>query len=102
MTVWKDIEKRQTFLVIVAFLITGMALLYRAFYGMDLTDETFYLSTAKRFCDGDLLFMHDWNAGQIFGLLMVPFYRIYVFFHGNNEGVILSARIAFVGLGLFV
>ena len=68
---------------------------------MDLTDEMFYLATAKRFHDGDMLFRDDWNTGQLFGLLMMPFYDIYVFCHGSNEGIVLCSRILFVVLELF-
>ena len=82
-------------------LVMGGVLIFRAFYGMDTTDETFYLATARRFYDGDMLFRDDWNTGQLFGLLMLPFYRVYIFFHGNNEGIILCTRILFVILEIF-
>lgn len=84
-----------------AMLVIGGIMICRAFYGMDITDETFYLSTARRFYDGDMLFRDDWNSGQLFGLLMLPFYRAYVFFYGNNEGIILYVRILFVILEVF-
>lgn len=96
---------RKKYQMIILFLImvcAGAVLIYRAFRGLDITDETFYLATARRFYDGDMLFKYDWNTGQIFGLLMLPFYRMYIFFHGNAEGIILSCRILFVILGLFV
>ena len=94
-------EKYQILWFAGIILLVGSILICRAFYGMDITDETFYLATAKRFHDGDLLFKDDWNSAQLFGLLMVPFYRIYLFLHGNNEGIILSARILFVVLEIF-
>lgn len=84
------------------FAIVGAILFFRAFYGMDTTDETFYLATAKRFHDGDLLFRNDWNSAQTFGLLLVPFYRLYVSVVGNNEGIILCMRSCFVILAVFV
>ena len=85
-----------------AFIIIGILLIYRAFYGMDTTDETFYLAMAKRFYEGDLLFQNDWNTGQIFGLVMMPFYYFYLMVTGSNEGIILCARILFVFIALFV
>lgn len=95
-------KKYQIVIYVLAVVTIGCVLVYRAFRGMDLTDESYYLATAKRFYDGDMLFREDWNRGQIFGLLMVPFYSLYVFFHGNNEGIILCARILFVFFELFV
>lgn len=79
----------------------GILLLVRAHYGMDTTDETFYLSTAKRFSDGDYLLKHDWNTGQLFGFLLLPVYRGYLFLHGSNEGIILCSRMLFVFLEVF-
>lgn len=90
------------FLTAGLFIILGVILIWRAFHGMDTTDETFYFATAKRFCEGDMLFKDDWNRGQIYGLLMVPFYKMHVFLNGNNEGIILTARILFVLISLAI
>lgn len=60
------------------------------------TDETFYLATAKRFSEGDLAIKYDWNTAQIFGLLLVPVYRIYTGITGSNEGIIIFMRILLV------
>lgn len=92
----------QKVIICLFFMMTGSLLIYRAFHGMDITDETFYLATAKRFCNGDMLFKDDWNSGQLFGLILVPFYKIYVGIKGNSEGIILFSRIFFVLLELFV
>lgn len=84
-----------------AIAVLGFLMIIRAHYGMDTTDETFYLATAKRFSDGDMLIKDDWNTGQIFGFLLLPLYRGYVFQHGSNEGIILFSRMLFVVLELF-
>ena len=97
-----EMERKRRIITCTILGIVGVVLIFRAFYGIDTTDETFYLSTAKRFHEGDLLFRNDWNTGQIFGLLMVPFYRLYLAIAGNNEGIILCSRICFVLLGLYV
>ncbi len=94
-------EKHQIIWFSVVMLVITGVLICRAFYGMDITDETFYPATARRFYDGDMLFKNDWNSGQLFGLLMLPFYRACIFIHGSNEGMILSARILFVMLEVF-
>ena len=91
-------KEMNSLLAICVFAAVSAVLVYRAFHGIDTTDETFYFATAKRFCDGDMLFKDDWNRGQVYGLLMVPFYRAYVFFNGSNEGIILFARLLFIFL----
>ena len=101
MTIMRE-EQKRWIAAGTAFIIIGILLIYRAFYGMDTTDETFYLATAKRFYEGDLLFQNDWNTGQIFGLVMMPFYYFYLMVTGSNEGIILCARILFVFIALFV
>lgn len=95
-------EKKYQIIAAFIMLFLGLLLICRAFYGMDITDETFYVAAAKRFYDGDMLFKDDWNRGQLFGLIMLPLYRVYVFFYGSNEGIILFLRILFVFLELFV
>ena len=81
--------------------VMGCILACRAFYGMDVTDETFYLSTAKRFSDGDMLLRDDWNTGQVFGLILLPLYRVYVSVTGSSDGIILFTRINFVILEVY-
>ncbi|MEZ3503236.1 MAG: hypothetical protein K1W25_07275 [Lachnospiraceae bacterium] len=91
----------QTYLSAAVIFVTGILLIVRACYGMDTTDETFYLATARRFSDGDLLFKHDWNTAQVMGLVLLPLYRFYVFWNGSSEGIILFSRILFVLLEVF-
>lgn len=84
-----------------AIIALGILMIIRAQYGMDTTDETFYLATAKRFSDGDMLIKDDWNTGQVFGFLLLPLYRGYICVNGSNEGIILFSRILFVALEMF-
>lgn len=83
------------------FLLLGIVLICRAFYGMDTTDETFYFATTKRFYNGDMLFKDDWNRGQVFGLILLPLYKAYICVFGNTDGIILFSRLSFVILEIF-
>ena len=82
--------------------IMAVLLIIRAHYGMDVTDETLYLSIAKRFADGDMLFRDEWNTCQLFSLLMLPLYKGYVWIHGSSDGIILFSREMFVCVTLVV
>ena len=95
-------ENKKILFGILVLGIMAVLLIIRAHYGMDATDETLYLSIAKRFSEGDLLFRDEWNTCQLFGLLLVPFYKGYVLIHGNNEGIMLVARECFVVFSLAV
>lgn len=94
-------QNYQILIFISIMFVLACILICRAFYGMDITDETFYLSTAKRFSNGDMFLRDDWNTGQLFGLLLMPLYRVYVFMVGNSDGIILFVRIFFVILEVF-
>lgn len=96
------IKKNYHVLVFVSVMIfLSVVLFYRAFYGMDITDETFYFATTKRFYNGDMLFKDDWNRGQIFGLILLPLYKVYVSAVGNADGIILFSRLCFVVLEIY-
>lgn len=76
--------------------VLGALLLLRAFFGVDYTDESFYFALAKRFYQGDKILIDEWFPTQLIGVLLLPFYRIYVWLHGNQEGIILCARLCYV------
>ena len=89
-------KQKGTWEGIIILFVLAVILFYRAGYGMDISDETFYLSMAKRFSQGSLLFRDDWNTSQLYGLILVPFYRIYSCLNGSNEGIVLFTRQIFV------
>lgn len=82
--------------------ILGALLIVRSFFGVDLTDESFYFSLAKRFSQGDRLLCDEWFPSQLIGALLLPFYDFYIAIHGNQEGIILCARISYVLFSIFV
>ena len=97
----KSTDKRILVGMIVLSMI-AVLLIIRAHYGMDVTDETLYLAMAKRFVEGDMIFKDEWNTCQLFGLLLAPFYKGYVWMHGNNEGILLFSREMFVAVTLVI
>ena len=58
----KKMRNKKEWAVYLVFAVVAIGLIIRAHYGMDLTDETFYLATAKRFSEGDLAIKYDWNT----------------------------------------
>ena len=87
-------------------LVIGILLIIRAHFGMDYTDESFYFALAKRFYQGDQLLVDEWFPTQLIGTLLLPFYSIYVKLNGDQTGMILAARIAYVifsvGIGCYM
>ena len=60
-------EKQKIGLGMIVLGVVAVLLIIRAHYGMDVTDETMYLSIAKRFAEGDSLnnFMQIINPNTI-------------------------------------
>ena len=82
-----------------AYIVLGvlfLCLLVRTFWGIESTDETFYFALAKRFWQGDRLMNDEWFPAQMIGILLLPFFKLYVIIKGSAEGVILCARLCYV------
>lgn len=73
-----------------------ITLLFRAMYGFDFTDESYYLAETKRFFQGDRPFREEWFTTQIIGILLLPVYKAYYLITGSSDGIILFVRILFV------
>lgn len=76
-------------LIFLAFVI----LIVRSFFGFCWSDESFYLSTVHRLYQGDRLLVDEWNPAQFYAVLLLPFYRLYLWIVGSTDGVYLAARI---------
>ncbi|MBS6396179.1 MAG: hypothetical protein KH452_03350 [Clostridiales bacterium] len=80
----------------VIILAASLLMMGRAFYGFDLTDESFYLAVTKRFAEGNLPFREEWFPTQLIGVLLLPLYSLYCWIHGSQEGIILFVRLCYV------
>ncbi|HWW04945.1 hypothetical protein [Collimonas sp.] len=64
----------------------------RLFYGVDFTDEAFYIALPYRFSLGDIPLKDEQNLAQLAGVLVMPFTRIFLYFQGNTDGIVLFSR----------
>lgn len=74
---------------------TGL-LLWRCFYSFCASDESYYLAMVHRFWMGQQPVVEEWNAAQLYAILLLPFYSIYRALTGSAQGVYLAARIVYV------
>ncbi|HOV69260.1 MAG TPA: hypothetical protein PLZ84_02935 [Clostridia bacterium] len=94
-------SKRAVFL----FAVIGIALLaaaaWRAFYGFDWSDESYYAALTSRIYAGDVPFVQVWDIHQTSALLLAPLYSLY---RAVNEacGAILFFRFVFIAFQLFL
>lgn len=76
----------------VVFSLSAMLVFYKCKYGFGNIDESFYLVTPLRLCQGDALFTHEWHLSQTSSVLLFPLVNTYLQFTGDTTGIILSMR----------
>ena len=108
-TIQEDLEKNMQIkisykdYVFAAFFAAACALvIWRAFYGLDWTDESYYLAVTKRFFQGDRPFREEWFTTQLIGVLLLPLYSLYHGVTGGTEGILLFMRLCYVGFSAAV
>ncbi len=83
-------------LVAVAMAVGTVAvMLWRMLYGVDFTDEAFYVALPMRFVLGDQPFVHELNIGQTAGLFLYPFVKVYTALCGAS-GIMLFIRVLYL------
>lgn len=82
------------FLVCLGFL--GVIFIIRQFYGFNKNDEIYYLSMARRFVQGDGMLVDEWNNGQLFTFVILPFVSILTWILGGTAEIVLVTRISFL------
>ena len=75
--------------------IAGLLLLFRCFYSFSWSDESFYLTVAHRFWLGERIIADEWYTTQLSTPLLLPFYTMFQWFTGGNEGVYLYFRLLY-------
>lgn len=75
--------------------ICSLLLLIRCFFSFSWSDESFYLTVVHRFWLGERIFADEWYTTQLSTPLLLPFYALYQWFTGGNEGVYLYFRLLY-------
>lgn len=82
-------------------LIACLVLAIRAQYGFSFNDEPFIVSLAQRLYYGDSLYIDEWNFAQNAGVLLLPFFRLYVGLFHTTEGILIIFRGIYCVLWVF-
>lgn len=86
-------EKDPLFPFLIILSVLSFVLTFRRIhYGVDLSDEAFYVAIAHRFIQGDRWFVDDLMLHQTFTLITQPLIRLWLFFEHNLDGVVLFLR----------
>lgn len=97
-----NIIKRKNVYSYILIGILFLLLIFRVRFGFDQSDESHYYALAKRFCNGDIPFIHEWHPSQFSAILLCPFYLFYKHFVPSGDGVILAGRYAYVAIQIIV
>lgn len=74
-------------------------MIWRAKYGFIWSDEPYYFATAYRFVLGDIPVINDWNTGQVYSILLIPYMKLWKAITGTGfTGLFLGSRYLYVGL----
>lgn len=83
----------ESFIVLLFSLLVVALIFHRIHYGVDFTDESFYVALAYRFATGDQPFVDEYNLAQVSGALLSPFISAFLAFNnGQSDGIILFVR----------
>jgi|GEM_PF-1368589 len=79
-------------LIIATAIISVLLTYWRLHYGVDFTDEAFYVALPYRFVFGDKPFIDELNLVQTFSFITYPFVKLYVSLAGGTKGIVLFMR----------
>ena len=85
-------DRRSSYVIWAALLVTLLFLLIRAPYGWCFNDEPFIITLAQRLYKGDHLILDEWHPAQVFGPVILPFYYVFRLFSPDNTGILLVFR----------
>lgn len=74
----------------------------RLYYGVDFTDESFYVALPYRFVLGDKPFIDELSIVQMSSFLTYPFVNFYIWVMGNSDGLMLFMRNVYLWFNIFV
>lgn len=82
-------------LVPVIALIAILISFVRLFFGIDFTDESFYVAMPYRFLLGDRPFIDEVNITQTAALLLYPFTKVFYLLTNKLDGLVLYVRLLY-------
>lgn len=79
-------------IVVIAIVAIALAMYLRLYFGVDVSDEGFYMSMSYLFARGGQPFVHEWVAQQGASIIFSPFVKAYIFLQSSTDGLVLFGR----------
>ena len=93
---------RSNIFQIICFIAILTLAINRLFHGVEITDESYYLSTSYRYIQGNIPFYDAWDGTIGSALLFLPALALYSFISGGTEGIFLFSRLSFFCIMLII
>lgn len=81
---------------VIISVILFIAAVWRAFYGFDWSDESYYAALAWRITAGDIPFIEICDIHQTSAFITLPLCVLYRLFTGDSDGIILFLRFYYI------
>lgn len=92
-----SLEKNIFFLFDIVVLAIGLVILiYRISFGIDFTDQSWYVAEPYIVSEGAVPYADNWSQTPGFTIPLALFTKLYTFFTGSTEGIFLFSRIEYV------
>lgn len=82
----------ETIFIVLAYMLVISAMVYRSFYGIEITDESLYIAEGYIVTQGATPYVDMWLHASGFAFLNAPFIWIYTFITGSTSGIFLYFR----------
>ncbi len=89
------IERHLTFkniFIIAIFFIIALLSYIRIYFGINFTDESYYIALPYRFILGNVPLKDEYSICQFGGIILYPFYYIYLLINHSTGAIVLFAR----------
>ena len=88
-------------IIVIAIVAIALAMYWRLYFGVDVSDEGFYMAMSYFFARGGQPFVHEWVAQQGASIIFAPFVKTYIFLQGSTDGLVLFGRHIFFLVSIF-
>ena len=94
------IDQRFDFVGLLILLAVALCVYARLHYGIDFSDEAYYIALPYAFALGHQPIVDELATGQFAAILLLPFVEAYLDWVGSNSGIVLFARYLYFATAL--
>ena len=98
----RQISKKYVYLFVCGMILILILSIWKARYGFGGNDEAFFLSIPLRLCNGEKLFVNEWNLSQMTALVLFPVVKLYSILFKSTDAIALNFRYIYIAFNSLV